>query len=140
MIGPSATLELLTWRRDGTHDDPMDYPPLGRDEWRAFAGRIYHQAVTLSKDVPFPKKDNPTFEFAWTVNQAHRDVHSTRVRLLVGALFYRALQLGWRDIAARWHDRYWQLTDRLDDEEQLLSMAKEVATLENIERVPGLFL
>lgn len=139
MIGAPLVLDLLTWRRDGSHDDPLDYAPLDKDEWRAWAARQYRNAVTHSQAVPLPNKDTPHFPSAWSLNRRHRELAGKRVRLLVGALFHRALDLGWRDVAARWHSRYWRMTDVVDSNEDLQTAARELRVLEDIERVPGLF-
>ena len=140
MTGATLLLDLLTWRRDGTHDDPLDYAPPGKDEWRAWAAKQYGNATRLSQAIPFPLKDNPRFPTAWEVNQAHRAEHRKRVRLLVGALFFRATNLNWPDAASRWHARYWRLTDTVDSDTDLKAMASQLQVLEDIERVPGLFI
>jgi len=131
-------LDLLAWRRDGSQDDPENYPPLSRDEWRLWAARQYRWALELLHYVPFPAKDHPVHGAPFEVNQIHRKSQHRRVRLVTGALFYRAMELGWDDLAERWAERYWKAKDIEVSESGLRELRQELLTLERAQRVPGL--
>ena len=130
--------KILTYTRsDKEKIGPENLPELSKEQWRAWAARLYAKQLETHKKPPVQSQGAALSEAAVEANKKFHEWTKRGMRMMAAGLFARAVQREWPKVAQRWADTYWKLQqeDGAEDSKEILERAR-VAVLkkEHIER------